>query len=181
MKAMNNDAKAVAALLVLSGWVLLIVATASAFSVGASLWLTLPHASLADALRTLPWRDALWALLAGGAWLGLRKLRLRIEARISAEPERRNPEAMEARLRSGRIYQWFLIIVTSVIVLTAWSLNGALAASREQFNTALLWLLGAQALLTAGTFAFFAYGVDIRQLLRRRTSQGRNESSGEDD
>ncbi|QSR85273.1 hypothetical protein [Methylacidimicrobium sp. B4] len=177
---MNNGAKAAAALLALAGWVVLVVATASAFSVGASLWLSLPHASLADTLQTLPWQNAVWALAAAGAWLGLRKLRLRLEARISAEPEPRSLEAREERLRSGRIYQWFLIVVTSVIVLTAWSLHGALAASRERFNEILLWLFAAQALLTAGTFAFFAYGVDIRQLFRRRTGPSRNESSGGD-
>ncbi|MDD4932242.1 MAG: hypothetical protein PHO89_02095 [Methylacidiphilaceae bacterium] len=171
---MNNGAKATAALMALAGWVLLVVATASVFSVGASLWLLLGHAPLADVARALPWRNAAWALAAGAAWLILRKRRLRLEQRISAEPDRRNPEATAERLRSGRIYQWFLIAVTSVIVLAAWTLHRVLAANREQFNEILLWLLAAQVFLTAGTFAFFAYGVDLRRLFDRRTSRRGN-------
>ncbi|WP_155996711.1 hypothetical protein [Verrucomicrobium sp. 3C] len=171
----NQGEKAVAALLALAGWVLLVVATASAFSVGATLWLMLGHVPLAEVARGLPWRNAAWAFAAGGAWFGLHKLRLRLEERISAEPEQPNPNAMEERVRIGRIYQWFLIAVTTTIVLTAWTLHGVLASSPERFNEILLWLLAVQALLTAGTFAFFAYGVDIRRLFGRGTSRRRDD------
>ncbi|MGD9896798.1 MAG: hypothetical protein AB7T14_06985 [Candidatus Methylacidiphilaceae bacterium] len=170
---MNDRVKATAALMALAGWILLVVATASAFSVGASLWLSLSHASLVDSVRTLPWRNAGWALLAGGTWLVLRKLRLRIEARISAEPRRSDEEAMAERVRNGRIYQWFLIVVTSAIVLSALGFHRTLGSSREGFNEILLGLLSVQALVTAGTFAFFAYGVDIRRLFARGTTSER--------
>lgn len=165
---MNNGAKAAAALVTVLGWIVLVVATASAFSVGASLWLSFGHLSWTEAVRGLPWRKAAWALAAGGAWLGLRGLRRRIEARIPAQPEPRSPEAAAQRMQNGRIYQWFLIAVTSVIVVTAWGLHSLLPLSRDRFNEVLLWLFGAQLLLTAGTFAFFAYGVDIRRLFGRK-------------
>ncbi|VVM04500.1 hypothetical protein [Methylacidimicrobium tartarophylax] len=172
---MNNGARAAAALMALAGWVLLSAATVGIFSVGASLWLLLGHAGLADVVRALPWRNGAWALAAGAAWLFLRKQRLRVEKRISAEQETWNREATVERMRNGRIYQWFLIAVTCAIVLTAWSLHDLLASHREQFNEILLWLLGAQVFLTLGTFAFFTYGVDIRRPFGRKMGPRRNE------
>ncbi len=171
---MNNGAKAAAALVTLAGWALLVAATVSAFSIGASLWLSLGHLALADAVRALPWRNGAWALGTSAAWFGLRLLRRRIEARISAEPEPSNPAAVAERMRNGRVYQWFLIAVTSTIVVTAWSLH-RVPFPRERFNEILLWLFATQLLLTAGAFAFFAYGVDIRQLFGRRRERSRKE------
>ncbi len=172
---MNNGARAAAALMALAGWVLLSAATVGIFSVGASFWLLVGHGASTDALRALPWRNAAWALAAGAAWLFLRKQRLRVEKKISAEQETWNREATVERVRNGRIYQWFLIAVTCAIVLTAWSLHDLLASHREQFNEILLWLLGAQVFLTLGIFAFFTYGVDIRRPFGRKVGPRRNE------
>lgn len=172
-RKMSNGVKAAAALMALGGWILLVIATASAFPFGASLWLSLGHAPLDALPQILPWRNAVWALAAGAGWLLLRKLRSRLEERLSAEAQRPSPEAIERRLRSGRLYQWFLIAVTSTMVLAAWIFHNALGYEQERFNQILLWLLGIQGFLTAGTIAFFAYGVDISGFFGRGTGRRR--------
>lgn len=173
---MNNGTKAIAALTTLAGWGVLVVATASAFSFGAALWLTLRHASLSDAMGILPWRDAALALLSSTAWFGLRRFRSRLEARISAEePGPLDQEALAERVRSGRVYQWFLALFTVAVVLTALALHSVLGSSRERFNEILLWLIALQVIVTLSAFAFFSYGVDIRRLFQRDTGRSGKE------